>query len=51
MSEIGRQGGRQRTTLQQQQRRKNILKALAKRWPRSVKIQQELKKLEAECDS
>lgn len=42
---LGRKGGLKRTEEQQLARKRNILKALAKRHPRSVRIQQELQRL------
>lgn len=44
---LGRKGGLKSTEKQQLARRRNILKALAKQHPRSVRIRQELARLEA----
>lgn len=46
--ELGRRGGQALTERQQLARRRNILKALAKQHPHSVKIQQELQRLNEE---
>ena len=43
--ELGRKGGQAHSRDQELARRRNILKALAKRHPQSVKIQQELQRL------
>lgn len=43
---MGRKGGLQGTAKQQLARRRNILVALAKKHPRSVRIRQELERLQ-----
>lgn len=47
---LGRKGGRANTPEQRASRRLNAYRTLARRYPTSVKVQQELKRLELESE-